>query len=152
MNFELKRIDAIRTSLLVVCAVSAVFFTVGAAINLKLSLSGSSAMSHLGDMDAPMPKIVIKSTPLLQQDYQLIADRIHILYPDVSAVATANSLLLTSNSPYSYQNWRLALSETIPHSGGSIWGLKNFCAGTCDGAYFKSEIVINRNAVDVVSI
>jgi hypothetical protein len=149
LNFRLKQLDQARTVVLFTAAALALSTTIFASVNL-FKLSGTSVViQSLADIDAPMPRIVTSTVPATLADYQKIAERIHVLYPDITVNPGSAAMVLTSLNAQSYQSWRLALSETRSSDPGTQWNLKQFCAGNCQGAYFSAEVSVSRSAIEV---
>lgn len=150
MNLSFQRLDAVRALIMVLMFVLAMITTGAAALQMRNLSAAKAAVDQTPDIKKPMPRIVVSNVPMGQREYQAIADRLRVLYPEIIANATERAILISGNTAESYLSWRLALSETLPHSGSSQWNLKSFCAGSCDGAYFRAEISVNKVAVEVI--
>lgn len=147
MRFSLNRLDSVRTLLLFIAAALAVVTTMGAALNVRAAASVDVAATGAVDLNLPLSRIDVTATPYQAHDYQRFADKIRVLYPDITAAPGPHSIVLSGTTPQSYMSWRLALSSTMPLDGDYRWTLKGFCAANCEGAYFRSEVAITKQEI-----
>lgn len=150
MNFSFKRLDGVRTILLVVAAGMAVVTTMGASITVRAAASSTAAMAGGTEITLPLDRVQVSKAPFVEADYKAFAEKIRVLYPEIAAQAGPNSIVLSGSTPQSYASWRLAWLSTLPKDGDYRWSLKSFCAVSCEGAYFRAEVSITKEEVIVI--